>query len=141
MIRRSTILTLLVAIGLGFGLFRLTYEVQTLEGELSRVNRAVAAEREATHVLQAEWSYLNEPTRLEALTKKHLSLRATQDGRIRAVAEIPARPDAPASIAAAIATPVDAAVTPTATTVAANTAAASPWGDARPTLTAGKPLP
>ncbi|MHB1218962.1 MAG: cell division protein FtsL [Alphaproteobacteria bacterium] len=133
MISRSTILTLLVAIGLGFGLFRLTYEVQTLEGELSRVNRAVAAEREAIHVLRAEWSYLNEPTRLEALTKKHLSLRATQDGRIRTVAEIPARPAATATTAANSET--------TTTTVAANVAPASPWGEARPTLTAGKPLP
>lgn len=130
MISRSTILTLLVAIGLGFGLFRLTYEVQTLEGELSHVNRAVAAEREAIHVLRAEWSYLNEPTRLEALTKKHLSLRATQDGRIRTVAEIPSRPDATAANSET-----------TTTTVAANAPTAAPWGDARPTLAAGKPLP
>lgn len=136
MIRRSTILTLLVAIGLGFGLFRLTYEVQTLEGDLARINRAVAAEHEATHVLRAEWSYLNEPTRLEALTKKHLSLRATQDGRIRTVAEIPARPDATTATAA---TTPNAATAPT--TVAANVTSASPWGEARPTLTAGKPLP
>ena len=136
MIRRSTILTLLFAIALGFGLFRLTYEVQTLEGELTRVNKAIASEREATHVLKAEWSYLNEPTRLEALTKKHLTLKATQDSRIRTVAEIPARPDAPANFAA-----TTDLTTPTAgaTTVAANTASA--WGDARPTLTAGKPLP
>ncbi|MCX7354446.1 MAG: hypothetical protein NTY59_06390 [Alphaproteobacteria bacterium] len=133
MIRRSTIFTPLVAIALGFGLFRLTYEVQTLEGELARVNRAVVAEREAAHVLRAEWSYLNEPTRLEALTKKHLSLRATQDGRIRTVAEIPARPDAP------IATAANSATAPT--TVAANVTPASSWGEARPTLTAGKPLP
>jgi len=134
MIRRSTILTLLFAIALGFGLFRLTYEVQTLEGELARVNKAIASEREATHVLKAEWSYLNEPTRLEALTKKHLSLKATQDSRIRTFAEIPARPDTPATVAIDTTAPA-----PGATTVAAN--AASAWGDARPTLTAGKPLP
>lgn len=137
MIRRSTIFTLLIAIALGFGLFRLTYEVQTLEGELARVNRAIVSEREATHVLKAEWSYLNEPTRLEALTKKHLSLRATQDSRIRVVAEIPARPDAPAAAVAEATTPA----TPATTTVAANTTPASAWGNARPTLTAGKPLP
>lgn len=139
MISRSAILTLLVAIGLGFGLFRLTYEVQTLEGELARIDRAVVAEREATHVLRAEWSYLNEPTRLEALTKKHLSLRATQDSRIRTVAEIPARPDATTATAANSATTPSAATAPT--TVAANVTTASPWGEARPTLTAGKPLP
>ena len=139
MISRSAILTLLVAIGLGFGLFRLTYEVQTLEGELARVNRAIASEREATHVLRAEWSYLNEPTRLEALTKKHLSLRATQDSRIRTVAEIPARPDATTATAANDAATPGAA--PGATTVAANATTASAWGEARPTLTAGKPLP
>lgn len=124
MIRRSTILTLLVAIGLGFGLFRLTYEVQTLEGELNRLNRAIAAEREATHVLQAEWSYLNEPTRLEALSKKYLGLHAAQDVRVRVFAELPMRQDDAAASAAAP-PPI----------------AASPWGAARPTLAAGKPLP
>jgi hypothetical protein len=126
MIRRSAIVTLMIAIALGFGLYRLTYEVQTLEGELVRVNRQIASEHEAIGVLQAEWSYLNEPSRLEALTKKHLSLSATQDSRIRSYAELPMRQG------------------DVATAVAANTAppaAQSAWGDSRPTLASGKPLP
>lgn len=121
MIRRSTILTLLVAIGLGLGLFRLTYEVQTLEGDLSRLQRSITAEREAIHVLKAEWSYLNEPSRLEALAKKHLALRATQDSRIRVFAELPFRPGE--------------------TTAIADAAPAATLGNVRPTLAAGKPLP
>ena len=132
MIRRSTVTLLLVAIGLGFGLFRLTYEVQTLEGELSRLNRAITAEREATHVLQAEWSYLNEPTRLEALSKKHLGLHAAQDVRVRVFAELPPRQDVtpPSVVASSVVPPPSTAPS----------MVASPWGAARPTLAAGKPL-
>lgn len=126
MIRRSAIVTLMIAIALGFGLYRLTYEVQTLEGELVRVNRQIASEHDAIRVLQAEWSYLNEPTRLEALTKKHLSLNATQDSRIRTYAELPMRQgDAPTAVAANATQPETK----------------SAWGDSRPTLASGKPLP
>jgi hypothetical protein len=91
MIRRSTVLFLVLAAAVGFGLFRLTFEVQGLETELHRLNRAILAEDEAIHVLDAEWSYLNEPTRLEALAKRHLALHAVSDVRMRTFADLPGR--------------------------------------------------
>jgi len=91
MIRRSTVLFLVLAASIGFGLFKLTFEVQGLETELHRLNRAILAEDEAIHVLDAEWSYLNEPTRLEALAKRHLALRAANEARMRTLADLPGR--------------------------------------------------
>ncbi|MFO0996496.1 MAG: hypothetical protein U1F33_07405 [Alphaproteobacteria bacterium] len=91
MIRRSTILFMVLAAVIAFGLFKLTFEVQGLETELHRLNRSILAEDEAIHVLEAEWSYLNEPTRLEALAKRHLALQAVGDARMRTVAELPGR--------------------------------------------------
>ena len=91
MIRRSTILFLILAAVIGFGVFKLTFEVQGLETELHRLNRAILAEDEAIHVLEAEWSYLNEPTRLEALAKRHLALRTVNDARMRTMADLQSR--------------------------------------------------
>ena len=94
MIRRAALAMLLLAAALGFGLYRLAYEVQVLEAELARTERAIQHEREATHVLQAEWSYLNEPGRLSALAKKHLNLTAAGGARIKAMADLPERSQA-----------------------------------------------
>lgn len=91
MIRRSTVLFLVLAAAIGFGLFKLTFEVQGLETDLHRLNRAILAEDEAIHVLDAEWSYLNEPTRLEALAKRHLALRTANEARMRTLADLPGR--------------------------------------------------
>jgi hypothetical protein len=91
MIRRSAILFLVLAAAIGFGLFKLTFEVQGLESDLRRLNHAILAEEEAIHVLEAEWSYLNEPTRLDALAKRHLALRTVSDTRMRSLADLPGR--------------------------------------------------
>lgn len=98
MIRRSALAMFVLTAAFGFALYNLTYEVQRLETELRRTNKAMLAESDAIRVLQAEWSYLNEPGRLSALAKKHLHLAAVGGGRIKAVADLPARDGAPARI-------------------------------------------
>ena len=74
MIRRSTGLSLAVALAIGAGLFQLKHEVQLLEERLADLNRSILSDQEAVHVLEAEWTYLNRPWRLEALAKRHLEL-------------------------------------------------------------------
>lgn len=73
----------------GFGLFRLTYEVQGLEDELARLNRSILEEQEAIHVLEAEWSYLNRPARLEKLNDRHLGLGPLSEAHIGDIAGLP----------------------------------------------------
>jgi hypothetical protein len=75
MIWRSTILSLLLAIGLGAAVFYVKYEVQEHERTLQNLTREILHTREALHVLAAEWSYLNQPARLKRLAEQYLNLR------------------------------------------------------------------
>jgi cell division protein FtsL len=57
-----------------FGLFQIKYKVLDLRKDLSEINRQLEQEKEAIHVLKAEWAYLNQPDRLKRLASKHLKL-------------------------------------------------------------------
>lgn len=74
MIRRSTVIWSALAIGVGVGLFFVKHEVQALEERLVAVNRDIAEHRETIHVLEAEWSHLTRPERLEDLGQRLLRL-------------------------------------------------------------------
>ena len=67
------VIWLLLAGGAVAAMFHLTFEVEKLEARLNQVNRQIVREQAAIHVLQAEWSYLNRPQRLETLSKELLS--------------------------------------------------------------------
>lgn len=60
--------TLLAAAAVA-AMFRISFEVEALEARLQEINREIAREQEAIHVLQAEWSYLNRPQRIEDLSR------------------------------------------------------------------------
>lgn len=91
MIGRGTLLWIALAVVAGVGLFHVSYRVQSLEEELTQVNRQILREREAIHVLRAEWSYLNEPTRLAELTRRHLTLAPLQATQMIRVEDLPLR--------------------------------------------------
>tara|TARA_B100000029_G_scaffold28889_1_gene27897 strand:+ start:527 stop:883 length:357 start_codon:yes stop_codon:yes gene_type:complete len=80
----------LVAI-LAFGLYKLKYEVQDLEARYAQVNRTIVAEQEAIRVLNAEWSFLNNPKRLGNLSKHHLKVRPVGADRFVCLDDIPFR--------------------------------------------------
>lgn len=95
MIRLSTILwTLLVALS-GYAMFQVKYEVVKLEDRLARVNRQIAQSHEAIHVLNAEWSFLNQPARLDQLAKRYLALQPIGTKQMGRIDALPERPDAP----------------------------------------------
>ena len=79
----------LVAVTLTYGLYSMKYEVQRLESKLLTLNSQLAAEREATQVFRAEWSYLNSPERLEKLALRHLDLIPVSVHRMAAVSRLP----------------------------------------------------
>ena len=82
MIRPTTIVWLALATLIVVGLFHVKYQVQALEDEILRVNRQIVAEQEAIHVLQAEWSYVNQPQRLQSLSSRYLELQPLQPRQI-----------------------------------------------------------
>ena len=55
-------------------MFVVKYQVQDLEDTLIHINREIYDNRQAVHVLKAEWSHLNEPNRLRYLIARHLDL-------------------------------------------------------------------
>ena len=82
MIQRTTVLFVFVAGALSLALFSLKYQVQDLEDEFIGLNRSILAERRAMHVLEAEWSYLNDPARLGPLAARHLGLRPVESEQL-----------------------------------------------------------
>ena len=97
MIRRSTLLTTILAASTGLALFVVKYQVQDLEDTLTQINREIASNRQAVHVLKAEWSHLNEPNRLRFLAARHLDLGPLENGQFTTPADLleqlPARED------------------------------------------------
>ena len=75
MIRGTTFFSILLAALAGVGLFVVKNQVQSLETELTRINREIQLEKQDLHVLRAEWSHLNQPGRLEILAIKYLELK------------------------------------------------------------------
>jgi len=105
MIRPTMLLISLLAVSLGVTLFVVKYQVQDLEQQLTDLNRAITEDRQAIHVLKAEWSHLNEPTRLKDLAERYLGLEAVKSRQIGTAAdlmpripEIPPAPPAPPAV-------------------------------------------
>ena len=93
MIRLAAPLCLATAAGAALFLFHVKHQVRGLEAELADVQRANLAHREAIHVLNSEWSYLNQPARIADLARRHLGLRPIPADRIVHLADLPPRPE------------------------------------------------
>jgi cell division protein FtsL len=98
MIRPGTVIWLLLIVIVGFTLFQVKYEVMQQEETLARLNTQIAEGRERLRVLDAEWSYLTRPDRLNRLAAKYLDLQPMSAAQIVDLAAIPERADAPAPL-------------------------------------------
>ena len=72
-----------------FGSLAFKNNVQKLEKELNSINRDIQNDIKSIHVLKAEWSHLNNPSRLRALATKHISLNPIQAEQIINYSELP----------------------------------------------------
>lgn len=72
--RRSTVFVVLMTSVVGFGLFQLKYEVMKLENQHRDIHHAIKNSEEAISILNAEWSHLTSPERLQKLAVKHLDI-------------------------------------------------------------------
>ncbi|HBO59391.1 MAG TPA: hypothetical protein DD624_05730 [Alphaproteobacteria bacterium] len=71
------------------GMFVIKNRVIGLENELSAVNTQIRADQKAIHVLKAEWTYLNDPQRIRALSERHAAMKPITGERIISFAAIP----------------------------------------------------
>jgi cell division protein FtsL len=73
------------------GLFELKYEVRSLDQQKASLQRQIAGEEEALRVLQAEWSFLNQPDRIQELARRYLALDTPAASQIGGIDRIPFR--------------------------------------------------
>lgn len=87
--KRSTILCVGVGVLLGAALFVEEHRVKTMEDELVALNRGIVENREAVHVLRAEWSYLNRPDRLQRLSDDYLIMQPVTAAQLSRLENLP----------------------------------------------------
>jgi len=92
MIWRTTALCILLAAGGGSALFFVTDEVRERERVYAQLQHKIVATREATHVLRAEWAYLNRLERIREVSATHLKLGPVGPERIVRLEDLPKRP-------------------------------------------------
>jgi len=89
MIRRSMVLWVILASLFGAAMFLIKHEVQVREAWLDTLRREILTSQQAIQVLRAEWSYLNQPVRIEALIRRHMDLRPTDTVQIADIDTLP----------------------------------------------------
>ena len=87
--RLGTLLSLALIVASALGLYGVKYRVQAIQAELRDLGQQLDEERESLHVVAAEWSYLNQPERLQRLSGKYLKLKSVDVRQIAEVADIP----------------------------------------------------
>lgn len=113
--RRMTLLWLMLAAVCGGVLFHTSQQVNDGRTKLTSINDDIRKEDETIRVLQAEWSYLNQPDRLEKLAKQYLTLaplKGRQFAKLADIADQPAPVETPAVAAAEPAPVTEAAEKP-----------------------------
>ncbi len=108
--RKTAMLWLVLAVVCGGMLFQTSQRVTDGRAQLAGIDAAARKEDEHLRVLQAEWSYLNQPDRLEKLSKQYLHLAPLKGKQFTKVSELEQRPAAPVAEAPAVAPETSAAV-------------------------------
>lgn len=103
MIRIGTILWTLAVVVAGYAMFQVKFQVARLDDELTHLSRQIAATREETRVLAAEWALLDDPQRLDRLNRVFLELQPVAPAQIVTPAQLDQLPmrNPPAATAAA----------------------------------------
>ncbi len=99
MLRKTDFLWISIVAFAGVSLFSTSYRVQSLKDEKIGLERQIIAQQDGIQVLKAEWSFLNDPARLELLAATYLSLKPITTVQISGFDALPTRPTTmPASL-------------------------------------------
>jgi hypothetical protein len=72
-----------------FGLYMVKYKVQAIKVEVAATERQLSEAKKNLHVLNAEWTYLNRPQRLQELSSKYLDVKPMQGKQFSDLASFP----------------------------------------------------
>ena len=90
----------ILPIAAGSGLYLLKMQVEAQEQHLASLERRIADTTASIHVLEAEWSYLNDPGRLRDEAVRLLGMKPVRPDQIVGFDRIPYPDPAPAAAAA-----------------------------------------
>ena len=82
MIRRSIFFWAFIISVTGVSMFLIKHEVQILDAKLDQLHHDILTHQENILILTAEWSYLNQPSRIEGLARRHSDYRPTETKQI-----------------------------------------------------------
>lgn len=88
MIRRSTLVLIVLTGAVSVAMFSVKYRVQGLEEKLHKINSDIVHDRETIEVLHAEWSHLNDPARLRALATRYLDMTPVMPDHVRPMSSL-----------------------------------------------------
>ena len=90
MIRPPIALIALAALA-GGALFHNAFQVSALEERLDSLNTEIRTQRGAIHVLRAEWTHLNQPSRLADLSMRYLDMEPVAVTSVAHLGAVPQR--------------------------------------------------
>ncbi len=76
-------------IGLSVGLYDIKYRAESADRHARQLEQRIAKEQEAIRVLRAEWSYLNQPERLQGLANRYTELKPLTAEQIGSFEDVP----------------------------------------------------
>ncbi len=98
MLRLLNVILVIGVLASGFALYTLEHRTRSVEREIARVDESVESEYEFIGLLNAEWSLLTRPQRLEQLARNHLNMAPVLPDQLVGLDGLAARiPPAPAS--------------------------------------------
>lgn len=93
MLKTLNILLITVMIGAAAYTYQIKHEAELIEEAVSKVNRKIALEKETISLLQADWTLLDQPGRLQRLVEIYageLTLQPIRPDQIVEPDELPA---------------------------------------------------
>lgn len=92
MLRFVTLFVFILLFGVSAGLYHVKYSVDHMERQGLRLKAKIAEEHAAIRILDAEWSSLNRPERLQKLSSRYLELVPLEVVQVVSFSQIPQKP-------------------------------------------------
>jgi cell division protein FtsL len=122
---RLTSWIVILSLTLGVATFLIKQEVLTMEARLGTIKKTLIQLEENSHVLMAEWAYLNRPDRLDKLASQHLNMAPDAQEQMLSVAQVLELTEEPLSFLAQTKTPAPMSPAPALPTVPVATSSRS----------------
>ena len=92
MIRITTLLWVALLVVAGGTVMHVSYQVRHVQMHLAELARETHDQKDAIRILDAEWDSLNDPHRIDDLSKRYLTLQPTPIQRVVTLEAVPLKP-------------------------------------------------